>query len=806
MKSGEKFQFGDFQVDLLSRTLRRSEEVVMLNRRAFDVLVYLIQNPGRMVSRDELIKSVWADTFVDENSLAQSISALRRALEEKPGDNSYIVTLPGRGYQFVSQVRVLAPEDLGIVRGEGMGDGNRPAGLLLRRETIRTVVTEQEEELPVLLAPRRSWAKAGLSVVVLLVLGSVTYSLYRRSVPRLTEQDTVVLADFANRTDDPVFEDTLKTALIIALDQSPFLNTLSDARKRRTLQLMARPADTKITSEVAREICQRSGGKAYIAGSIAQLGAQYVVALEALDCQSGDSMGQEQLPAASKEKVLDALGVAASKLRSRLGESLATVQKFDTALPQATTSSLEALKAYSLGEKFFYREDLASAPAYFQRALELDPNFAMAYGQLGLSYYSLGQPGRARECFAKAFSLQQRTSEHERMKINALYYAYATGEVDKAIHAIQQQVEIYKGSSPYNALSDLYTRIGQYENSADAARKLLFLDPSDQFAYGNLALDDLALQNFSGTRQVVQQAQARGVDNYFLRMYLYTVSFLQSDEGGMAEEQKWFNGHSDYQNYGLALMADTEAYFGHLNKARELTRLAADSAVRGDNRENAAMYRANGALREAAYGYQPEARQSAADALDLAPRVPGVAVQAALALAMTGESARTMSLVQDLNKRFPLETQLQGLGLPAIEAQLQLASRKPNLALDTLHTGLSIEFANTTFSTNNTSCLYPTYIRGQAYLAAGQGSAAAGEFQKIIDHRGIVWNCWTGAVAHLGLARAKALQAKNSQGADADAARHDAIGAYKDFLTLWKDADTDIPLLKLAKAEYAKLH
>lgn len=516
-------------------------------------------------------------------------------------------------------------------------------------------------------------------------------------------------------------------------------------------------------------------------------------------------MAREQVTAGAKEKVLDALGTAASKLRSELGESLATVQKFDAALPQATTPSLEALKAYSIGEKFFYRRDLASAPAYFQRALELDPNFAMADVQLGLSYYSLGQPGRARICFAKAFSLQQRTSEREKMQINALYYAYATGELDKAIHALQQQVEIYKASAAYNALSDLYTRVGQYENSADAARKLLSLDPSGQFVYGSLALDDLALQNLSGARQIVQQAQARAVDNYFLHMYLYTVCFLQADAGGMAEQQQWFASHSDYENYGLALTADTEAYFGHLNKARELTRLAADSAVRADNKENAAMYRANGALREAAYGNSAEARQSAAEALELSPGIPGVAVQAALAFAMTGESTRAVGLLQDLNKRFPLETQLQSLGLPAIEAQLELVRRKPDLALSTLRAGLPVEFANATFSTNNTSCLYPTYVRGQAYLAAGQGSAAAGEFQKIIDHNGIVWNCWTGAVAHLGVARANALQAKNSQGADADAARVRAQAAYKDFFTLWKDADPSIPLLKQAKVEYAKL-
>jgi len=484
---------------------------------------------------------------------------------------------------------------------------------------------------------------------------------------------------------------------------------------------------------------------------------------------------------------------------------LATVQKFDAPLPQATTTSLEALKAFSLGNRFFYKKDLASAPPYFQRAIELDPNFAMAYVQLGLTYYALSEPGRASDSFAKAFSLEQHTSEREKMEIDALYYAYATGELDKAIHALEQEAEIYKHNAAYRALGDLYTRVGQYQRSADAARMSLSLDPNDQFGFTSLALDDLALQEFSGARQVVQQAQARAVDNYFLHMDLYTLFFLQADSSGMAEQQQWFATHPAYENYGLALTADTEAYFGHLMKARELTRQAADFAVRADNKEEAANYEANAALREAAYGNFVEARQFAAQALELSPGNPSVAVQAGLALAITGESTRADSLVQELNQRFPLQTQLQLLGLPAIEAQLQLIRRRPEVALNVLSPGLPIELANATFSVNNTSCLYPTYMRGQTYLALARGAAAAGEFQKIIDHSGIVWNCWTGTAAHLGVARAYALQAKTSQGADANTARVRALAAYKDFLTLWKDADPDIPILKEAKTEYAKL-
>ncbi len=807
MKSGEKFQFGDFQVDPLSRTLRRREEVVTLNRRAFDVLVYLVQNPGRVLSRDELLKNVWPDTFVDENSLAQSVSALRRALEEKPGDNSYIVTLPGRGYQFVSQVKVLASENLRLSPGGVVGEGIGPAGLLLQRETIRTsIATSELPRLPV----RRTRVRLKITALCLAILGGALYLANFRLVSvrrahRLTEQDTVVLADVTNRTGDPVFDDTLKTALGIALAQSPLLNTLSDNKIRTTLRLMARPVDTKITSGVAREVCQRTGGKAYIAGSIVQLGSQYVLTLEAARCQDGDTMAREQVTAAAKEKVLDALGTGASKLRSELGESLATVQKFDVTLRQATTPSLEALKADTLGEKFLYQGDPASAPPYFQHALELDPNFAMAYMQLGITYYSLNQPERARESFAKAFSLREHASEREKLQISAAYYGNVTGEIDKAIQALQEVIEIYKHSSAYNGLTEFYSRLGQYDKSAESARRLLALDPDKNWGFVNLAMDYLALQNFAGAREVIRQAQARSVDSPFLHSYLYTLSFLQGDSNGMEEQQRWFAGQRVYANYGLALAADSEAYAGHVKKARELTRSAADSAVRSDNEENAAMYRANGALREAAYGEAAEARASAAEALRLAPGNPNVAVQAALAFAMTGETAQAEDLAQDLGRRFSLDTQLQWLGLPAIKAQLQLGRHEPGPALHTLRPGLPIEFANTRFTTNNTSCLYPTYIRGQAYLAARQGAAAAGEFQNIIDHNGIVGNCWTGALAHLGIGRADALLSRTSAGDQAAAARTHATNAYQSFLILWKDADPDVPILKEAKAEYANL-
>jgi len=807
MKPREIFQFGDFQLDTLAHTLRRHKEVVRLNRRAFDVLLYLVQNPGRIVPRDELLKNAWPDTFVEENSLTQSISALRRALEENPGVSNYIATLPGRGYQFVSPVQVIASEQLSTVAGVPGFPGGGPTGIALQRETIHTTITTttQEKQPQALPAGRRAWTTVPIVAVVLSALAIGGYLIHLRVGRGLSSKDTVVLADFKNSTGDPVFDDTLKTALDVALAQSPFLNSLSHNKVAAALRMMTRPVGTEITPDVAREVCQRTRSKAYIAGSISRLGSQYVLSLDAADCQSGDTLVREQVTAAAKEKVLDALGVAASRLRTELGESLSTVRKFDAPLDEATTPSLDALKAYSLSERFMLQRDPAAALPYSRRALEIDPNFAMAYVETGYIYFSLDQQERASEYFAKAFQLRERTSEWEKLEITADYYGYATGEVDKAIQALQEEMEIYThGGRGYIGLAVLYTRLGQYERSAEAARMLLALDPDDPFGYVNLTLDHLALQRFVDARQTIEQARARKIDYYLLHNYLYILGFLQADTGVMGEQQRWFAGQPAYENYGLALAADTEAYGGHERKAQQLIEQAVDSALRADNKEDAAVYQANSALREAAYGYAGEAQQSARDALKLGPGNPDVAAESALAFAMTGAAGRAQVLAQDLSGRFPLDTQLKSLWVPAIQAQVELSRKNSSSALDMLRAALPAEFANIPFG-NNTSCLYPTYIRGEADLAAGEGAAAAAEFQKILDHSGIVWNCWTGALAHLGVARANALQARTSPGADADTARVRALAAYKDFLTLWKDADPEIPILKQAQTEYAKL-
>jgi eukaryotic-like serine/threonine-protein kinase len=433
----------------------------------------------------------------------------------------------------------------------------------------------------------RWWAIAG--VAILLIGLAAGWLFFSRKAHALTDKDTIVLADFANTTGDPVFDDTLKTALTVSLRQSPFLNVLGDDEVAATLRLMARPTATPLTSDVARELCQRAGSKADIAGSITSLGSEYVLGLKAVNCQNGDTLAQEQVTAASKEKVLDALGEAAFKLRGELGESLATAQTFDVPLAEATTSSLEALKAYSLGEKAFRESGNDAALPYHERAIELDPNFAMGYEEVGNDYYSLGKLGRASEYSTKAFQLRENTSERKKLHITADYYENVTGDLDKAARAYQEEIQTYpREQGAHLGLGNAYALLGQYEKARDAYSQSLRLAPDTRGSYVAVAFSLLALQRFDEARRTIQQAQARKFDDFPLHYVLYALAFLGADSHAMTEQQQWFTGKPE-EHYGLSLASDTEAYEGHLHTARELTKRSRDSAIRADSKENAAL-------------------------------------------------------------------------------------------------------------------------------------------------------------------------------------------------------------------------
>lgn len=630
------------------------------------------------------------------------------------------------------------------------------------------------------------------------------FTIFPRPKP-LNEKDTIVVADFANRTGDPVFDDTLKTALSVALNQSPFLNVLSDSKMAETLRLMTRPVNTALTPEVAREVCQRAGSRAYIAGSISPLGREYVIGLKAVDCQSGDLVAQEQVTAPAKELVLNTLGEATSHLRSKLGESLASLQKYDVPLMQATTPSLEALKAYSLAKKTFDEQGPVAALAFDQRAVHLDPNFAMGYRGLGYDYWSLGELGRASQYFGKAFQLRNHASERERLLITAAYYANGTGELDKAARAYQDYSRSYPHDNEHHIeLGLVYGEQGLYDKALKEARSAVLTKPNDLPARINLANYAMALQRFDLAEQSIHQALALKMDAGMFHSALYGMAFLRSDPAAMEEQQKWFGAQPDYANYGLAFASDSEAYSGHVSRSRELNRQAVDSAVHADQKENGAIYLANVALQQAAYGYADDARRSASAALKLAPASPGATAEAALAFAMAGDAAQAERLTRNLNQLYPADAQMQSLWLPAIQAQVDLGRNQPLAAINRMQAALPIELGLLQF-TNNFSCLYHIYLRAEASLAAGRGEAATVEFQKILDHSGLVWNCWTGALAHLGIARAYVIEERGLQGTQRAAVASKARTAYEDFFRLWKNADTGIPILRQAQAEYVAL-
>ncbi len=629
---------------------------------------------------------------------------------------------------------------------------------------------------------------------VLIVAALIGGALYFRSHPAapLTEKDTIVLAGFDNTTGDAVFDDALKQALAVDLEQSPFLNVLSDRRMGETLRLMGRAPGGPVTREVAQEICLRTGSKALLAGSISRLGNQYMVGLEALNCGSGDSLAKEQAAASSKEDVVKVLDSVTSSLRTKLGESLASVQKFDVPI-EATTPSLEALKTFSMGVTTQAEKGDAEAIPFFNRAIEIDPNFAMAYARLAVSYGNLGQASLAAENLKKAYARRDRVSEREKFHITADYYAFATGELEKEAQTYGLWMQSYpRDFIPHVNLGFNYNAFGQYEKSLAESQEGLRLGPNIVGVYQILGQNYIALQRPDDAKATFEQALARKLDSGLLRLWMYYLAFFRSDSAQMEQQVAWGSGKPGAEDPLLSAQSDTEAYYGRLKKARDFSRRAVDSAVRADSKETAALWQVNAALREAEFGSAAQARQGIAVALALAPG-RDVKVLAALASARAGDTARAKTIVEQLEKSDPSNTVLKIYWLPILKAAIELNGGNSAQALVFLEAAAPYELGEPPPTQEGT--LYPSYLRGQAYLAVRNGSAAAAEFQKILDHRGIVLNFSTGALAHLGLARAYS--------ASGDTAK--AKSAYQDFLALWKDADPDIPILKEANAEYAKL-
>ena len=759
-------RFGKFHLDLRAAELHHNGTTTKLPEQPFQILVELVQHPGEVVTRDELRQRLWhSDTFVDfEQGLNTAVKRLREILGDSAEHPSYIETVPRHGYRLIVPVEEAQPV---VVVGP--------------KARVR---------------PSEIWLVSALVAVMVLALvaGLIWYRRSRRGYP-LNPSDTIVLADFSNSTGDSVFDDALKQALTVQLEQSPFLNIVSQSRVQDTLSLMKRSADAHLTPELGRDVCQRVGSKALVWGSIASLGSQYVIGLSAIACSSGALLAIEQEQAASKEDVLKALGRAASSLRRTLGESLGSIQKFDAPIEEVTTPSLEALKAYSLGAKAWYsRADYPGASAFLQRAIMLDPNFAMAYGRLATLNINTGEIQRGAENMKKAFELRDRVSEREKLILTSAYQR-SLGDLEAERKSCEMWNEIYPHDRlPSNCLGNIYEALGDNEKALASFKEALQRDPTG-IDYGNLVEVYLNLNRLEEAKATAREAQARHLDNPFIHHMLYHVASAEQDTAGMDRELAILrNSDVLFQRGAAENERNTALCAGQFTKARQLNQRAMTIAEGAGAREAAFWNQAWLAVSEALVGNSAVARRQAKAALAQS-RVKTVEVRSAFALGLAGDTSEAERLASDLAHRYPQDTLMQAVTLPTIRAIIDLQSRKakdPEKAIAELAATASYEYTSASFPS---PLLFHVYIRGIAYLEANQPHSAVFEFQKIIAHPGLVANSIIEPLTRLQIARAYAMSGDVTK----------SKPAYHDFLTLWKDADPDIPILKQAKAEYAKL-
>jgi len=772
----------DFELDVRAYQLRQAGRVLKLEPTPMEVLLFLVQHPGELVTRDQIVERIWGkDVFLDtDNSINGAIRKIRQVLKDDVEQPRFVETVSGKGYRFVASVGQVETR-VGQDRTHYFTD--------------RPIPTHGSTGTPL---GKHPLAVAATAVTVLAVATVAYFYLHR--APKLTDKDTIVLADFSNTTGDPVFDGTLRQGLAVQLEQSPFLSLISDERIQQMLKLMAKPADARLTPEVSREICERTASAAVLDGSIANLGSQYVLTLRAKDCRAGDVLDEEQVQAARKEDVLNALGQVASRFRTRVGESLSTVKSHDTPLAEATTPSLEALKVYSAGWQASFSSGSAASVPFFRRAVEIDPNFASAYATLGRMYGDIGESALSAKNISQAYQQRDRASDQEKFFISVNYELQVTGNREKARQTCDLWVRAYpRAWLPHALLSGaIYNTLGEYEKSVDEAKIAIGIDPDFSIGYSILAGSYLALDRTAEAGNTLQQAFDRKLEIPDFYVQRFVIAFLRDDqtEMGLEAAQSREKPYVDDWMYNAA--AFVSSYSGRLEDARKMSRRAAGLARNADRRETEALYEADAAVREALFGNGSIANQRAMDALQIS-KSRDVVYFAGFALALTGDSSRSQALTEDLSRRLPEDTSVQFTYLPTLRALLALNHSQPSKAVELLQTAIPYEGGSPVEGGSEfllgTGNLYPAYVRGLAFLAKHDGAEAAAEFQKISDHRGLVGCDPVGALAHLQLGRAYALSGDKTK----------AKPAYQDFLTLWKDADANVPILKEAKAEYAKL-
>lgn len=763
-RSSEVLRFGTFEVDPRAGELRKQGKRIKLQDLPFQVLTVLLRRPGEVVTREELRSEIWpADTFVDfDNSLNTSINKIREALGDSAENPRYVETLPRRGYRFLAPVTT--------------------------DESARDSATRQTAQ------PSRGWKISVTLTFLLVLIGAAVFS-HLRPGHGLTEKDTIVLGDFANSTGDSVFDGTLREGLSVQLEQSPFLSLVSEESIHQTLRMMGQPANARLTPEITRETCQRTNSTAALDGSIALIGTRYNLILKAVNCANGDLLASAAARADDKNHILDALDRAASEMRGKLGESLSSLQKYNTSLEQATTPSLEALQAYSLGFRSSWVDgDQSAAVVFLQRAIRLDPNFAMAYRAASNAYSVMGDSTLSAENIRKAFALRDRVTEIERLLIESDYHFFLKADVITARHMAEFGIHTYPREALFHFNRAITANfLGEYATGLEEYRNACRIAPYNSFYCRGVIYTSLLSDRLDEAAAAAREARVKGLDSHLAHV-LYLIAYYRGDNVEMERQAASASGVPGEEDLLLALEADTAAYFGHLREARELSRRAENSAEHAGEKETAATYSAVSALREALYG---NASQSLRQSVVAEGRSAGrdLHYACALAFAYAGNGHRARALSDRLAKSFPEDTIVQFSYVPTLLAKVSVLHGDPEHALDNLQVPAPYELGLPALSFYNWPNLYPVYVRGEAYLAARRGKEAAAEFQKILDHRNIVLNEPIGALAHLQLGRAYALQGDTAK----------ARVAYQEFLTLWKDADPDIPIFRDAKAEYAKL-
>jgi eukaryotic-like serine/threonine-protein kinase len=768
----ELYEFGPFRVDADMEVLFRDGQPVPLTPKAFQILLVLVRRGNDVATKDEIMKTVWPDTFVEETNLTRNIFSIRRALGER-SENQYILTVSGKGYRLAERAVPVLPSELNVVSAV--------------RSTVEIEIQEERKK------NRPGWIAVAATIVV--TIAAAVY-IFLRPAGRLTETDTVVIADFGNGTNDSVFDQTLTQGLVVQLEQSPFLQIVSDQRVQHTLQLMGRSGSEHLTPTLAQEVCERIGATVVLEGSISNLGNEYVLGLRATRCGPGDLLDVEQATARTKEQVLDALSEVANRFRQRVGESLRTRQMHDKPLEEGTTASLEALKAYSAGRRASLNESLVAGIPLQKRAIELDPDFALAYAYLALSYADSGQTGPAGEAAKRAYELRNRASDRERFFIEVTYDRIVTGNLARARQTCMSWAQTYPHDPDVHALASgmILQGLGDFDISIEEAKKALALDPDLSPAYTNLAYSYFLEGRMKEAANVVAEASARGFNPPEMLVLRYAIAFAAEDTEGMKRAAALASGKPWAEDWMFQAEALAAADRGQLRRARQLSRAAKELAIGVGQPERAAGYESAFAVDEALFGYPRDAIRAASEALRMS-RGRDVEYTAALAFGLVGDVKQVDVLRKDLHDRFPEDTAVKGIYLPVLGALLAMNKGDAHAAVEGLNVTITGEMAMVGDGSAMLGNVHSPYIRGEALFRAGRVREGLAEFQKIVDHPGIRFTDPIGSLAGLQISRGYRFAR------DQDKARSE----YEKLFKRWADADPDLPILEEAQREFRSL-